>query len=92
MFSSASDFVDFVTKSPSPFHAVYQAKQRLIIAGFTEIKERQSWESTVKNNGKYFFTRNQSALVAFAVGGKYIGGNGMSIVGAHTDSPCLKVI
>ncbi|KAL2934483.1 putative aspartyl aminopeptidase [Bienertia sinuspersici] len=87
--SIASDLISFLNASPTAFHAVDESKRRLKEAGFEQLSERNDWNLEAGN--KYFFTRNYSTIVAFAIGKKYIAGNGFHIVGAHTDSPCLKL-
>eukprot|EP01088_Endostelium_zonatum_P008732 TRINITY_DN2188_c0_g2_i1.p1 TRINITY_DN2188_c0_g2~~TRINITY_DN2188_c0_g2_i1.p1 ORF type:complete len:478 (+),score=109.93 TRINITY_DN2188_c0_g2_i1:50-1483(+) len=87
--TEADQFIDFLNSSPSPFHAVNSAKKLLIAAGFTPLQEDAVWSLEV--GGKYFFTRNHSTIFAFIIPPHYAPGNGFNIVGAHTDSPCLKV-
>jgi aspartyl aminopeptidase len=88
---AAEDFLSFVNASPTPFHAVQSAKLKLEKAGFTQIKERDPWSSTLKPGGKYYLTRNGSTLVAFAIGEEWKAGGPIAMVGAHTDSPCLRI-
>ncbi|KAF5476588.1 hypothetical protein F2P56_003325 [Juglans regia] len=81
--------IEFLNASPTAFHAVDEAKKRLVAAGYEQVLEREDWILEVGK--KYFFTRNYSSIIAFAIGKKYVAGNGFHIIGAHTDSPCLKL-
>ncbi|XP_004298540.1 PREDICTED: probable aspartyl aminopeptidase-like [Fragaria vesca subsp. vesca] len=74
-----------------------EAKKRLQSAGYEQVLEREDWN--LESGKKYFFTRNYSTIVAFAIVEKaklcvelcfrFVAGNGFHVIGAHTDSPCL---
>ena len=83
------DLLSFIDRSPTPFHAVDEMKNLLTQQGYSELKESSAWE--LSNNGKYFLTRNDSSLIAFITGTKTQDASGFKIIGAHTDSPNLKL-
>ncbi|MCY6960140.1 M18 family aminopeptidase [Clostridium brassicae] len=85
----AQELIDFIYESPTAFHAVENVKEELLGNGFKELKEEDKWH--IKNKGKYFVTKNNSALIAFVVGKGEVADNGFKILGAHTDSPCFRV-
>ena len=81
--------LDFLQQSPTPFHAVESMKSQLIEAGFEQLQESDPWQ--LAPSGRYFVVRNGSSLVAFTMGVDPLVETGFRMVGAHTDSPCLKV-
>lgn len=81
--------LSYLQDSPTPFHAVKGLQEKLHAKGFERLREDSSWE--LRANGRYYVTRNDSAIIAFKVGNQYPLKNGVAIAGAHTDSPCLKV-
>ncbi|KAG0709526.1 peptidase M18 [Suillus ampliporus] len=88
---AAKRFLNFVNASPTPFHAVLNASIRLEASGFKKVLEAEDWERTLQPRGKYYFTRNQSSLVAFTIPPNWKPGAGLSIVATHVDSPNLRV-
>ena len=81
--------IDFLNASPTPFHATASIAQRLEAAGFQPLDERQSW--SVEAGGRYYVTRNDSSIIAIQLGRRPVLEAGVRLVGAHTDSPCLRV-
>ena len=78
---------EFIDASPTPFHATRTLSKLLIDAGFERLDENERW--ALKDDGKYFVTRNDSSILAFTHPGQVA--NGIRMSGAHTDSPCLKI-
>lgn len=85
----ANDFIAFNKESTSEFHCAAEAVKILNNAGFVELKEKEKWD--VQPNGKYYVTRNQASVIAFAVGGKWTPESPVVGSFAHVDSPCLKL-
>lgn len=81
------DLIHFIAKSPSTFHAVRGIKAALLYAGFTEIREEDTWQ--IEKCGKYVVTRNGSALMAFTVPQE--GAEAFHITASHCDSPTFKI-
>ncbi len=82
----------FLQHSPTPFHAVGEMVQRLSQAGFQRLLESDEWfpGNQADISGRYYVIRNDSSIIAFVLN-KPLPENGFRMMGAHTDSPCLKV-
>ncbi|MCX4324874.1 MAG: M18 family aminopeptidase [Lachnospiraceae bacterium] len=85
----AEGLLQFLNDSPTAFHAVKNAAALLRENGFEELKETENW--SLKNEGRYFVVKSGSAVIAFTVGKGDLAKEGFRIIGAHTDSPALKI-
>jgi len=75
----------FLDASPTPFHATRNMSMMFSNAGFIKLNESDRWE--LEQGKKYFVTRNDSSIIAFT----YPEAKNYTMVGAHTDSPNLKL-
>ncbi|MDO9151721.1 MAG: M18 family aminopeptidase [Methylotenera sp.] len=85
----AKDLLNFIDLSPSPWHAVDYIEQQLLNAGFAKLDETQAWQ--LSTGHRYFVVRGGASIIAFTLGNKPITNTGFRMVGAHTDSPSLRL-
>ncbi|MFE5402264.1 M18 family aminopeptidase [Streptomyces sp. NPDC056580] len=81
------DLMSFLAASPSPYHAVANTAERLEKAGFRQVAETDAWDGT--SGGKYVL--RGGAIVAWYVPEGAAPHTPFRIIGAHTDSPNLRV-
>ena len=81
--------LDFLTTSPTPFHATSTMSEALEKADFIKLDESDAWD--LSKGKKYYLTRNDSSVIAFVYGENDLSTDGICMIGAHTDSPCLKL-
>jgi len=83
------DLLDFIDASPSPWHVVETSAERLSNLGFKVLYESEAWQ--LENGGRYFVTRGGSSIIAFTIGHNPLPTSGFNMIGAHTDSPGLRL-
>ena len=79
--------MDFLDSSVNAFFAVENMKNILLEEGFLPLYEGEDWN--LKKGGKYFVTRNGSALIAFVLPKKPF--KGFQMMASHSDSPVFKI-
>jgi aspartyl aminopeptidase len=79
----------FIDASPSPFHATSELAKLFKEAGFHQLYEGDEW--ALKTSESYYVTRNDSSIIAWTQSDKPLAASGWRMLGAHTDSPCLRI-
>ncbi|MEI6333393.1 MAG: M18 family aminopeptidase [Methylococcaceae bacterium] len=83
------NLLDFIDASPSPWHAVNSVETRLAAFKFVKLDETIQWD--LQPGGRYYVIRDDSSIVIFVQGQKPLVETGFKIIGAHTDSPGLRI-
>jgi aspartyl aminopeptidase len=87
--AQARDLLDFIDASPSPWHAVETCEARLTAAGFSRLEETERW--SLAAGDRRYVVRGGSSIIAFIVGCQPAATTGLRLIGAHTDSPGLRL-
>lgn len=85
----SKSLLELIDNSPTPFHAVNEFEKQLQNEGYVRLYEQDSWDLFL--GGKYYVIRNESSLIVFHMGSEVPEDIGFKIIGAHTDSPNLRL-
>jgi len=85
------NLLDFIDASPSPWHVVKTIEAQLATQTppWQRLDETAKW--TLQPGGRYYVVRDDSSIVLFIQGQKPPAETGFKIIGAHTDSPGLRI-
>lgn len=84
--SYAQAFGDFITESPTSYHAAENVARRLQDAGFTRTEQTDEWPDT--RRGVMVIS---GAVIAWQLPETFTPQTGARIIGSHTDSPTFKL-
>ncbi|MDR5859674.1 M18 family aminopeptidase [Halomonas eurihalina] len=79
--------LDFLRRSPTPWHATANMAERLEAAGFRRLEETEAWRLTPGE--RVYVTRNDSSIIALQLPTEPL--DALRMIGAHTDSPGLRL-
>jgi aspartyl aminopeptidase len=89
MSEFVADLLGFIDLSPTPYHAVAASIHRLERSEYRRLSENDVWE--LEPGCRRYIVRNDGSLVAFEVGTESPAAGGFHVIGAHTDSPNLRL-
>jgi aspartyl aminopeptidase len=89
MQDRVDDLLAFIDRSPTPYHAVAESTTRLEAAGFDRLDEADVW--SLSPGDRRYVVRAGGSLAAFEVGANPVAEAGFRVLGAHTDSPNLRI-
>ncbi len=89
MTDRVDDLLTYIDQSPTPYHAVIETAGRLEAVGYSLIEEGDAW--TLSPGDRRYVIRAGGSIAAFEVGSAAPAEAGFRVIGAHTDSPNLRI-
>jgi aspartyl aminopeptidase len=89
MSELVASLISYLDASPTPYHAAAESARILREAGFVSLEEHERW--SLEPGLRAYTTRGGTSLIAFICGEKTPAEAGFLAIGAHTDSPNLRI-